>query len=91
VTDGPTPKIAGDSWRDVVADAHEVETHWREAHRHLGDAPTGSAEAARLRVEMQQLRDEYARLIGEARRHGRELAQTLMSSPRSDAPGPRDA
>jgi hypothetical protein len=90
VTDEPTPQIAGDSWRDVVANAQEVEIHWREAHHHLGDAPTGSAEAARLRTEMQQLRDEYARLIEEARRHGRELALTLTSSPRTEAPGFRD-
>lgn len=29
----------------------EVKTHWREAQYHLGDAPTGSLEAARLRAE----------------------------------------
>jgi hypothetical protein len=91
VTDERTPQIAGGGWRDVVADAREVEVHWREAHYHLGDAPTGSDEATRLRAEMQRLRDEYARLIEEARRHGRELALTLMSSPDNDAPDHGDA
>ncbi len=91
VTDKPTQYIAGDTWRDVVADAREVEVHWREAHYHLGDAPKGSEEAARLRAEMQDLRDEYARLIEEARRHGRELAAALLSVPDIDAPGVREA
>lgn len=91
VTEERTAQIAGGSWRDVVADAQEVEVHWREAQYHLGDVPTGSDEAARLRAEMQRLRDEYARLIEEARRHGRELAYTLKSSPYSVAPGLRDA
>jgi hypothetical protein len=91
VTDNPTPQIARNGWRDVVADAREVEAYWREAHYHLGDTPTGSVEAARLRAEMQQLREEYARLIEEARRHGRELAYGVMSSPRRVAPGLRDA
>jgi hypothetical protein len=74
VTDERTPLMAGGSWRDVVADAREVEIHWREAQYHLGDVAKCSEEAARLRAEMQRLRDEYARLIEEARRHGRELA-----------------
>jgi hypothetical protein len=91
VTDERIQEMARNCWRDVVADAQEVEVHWREAQYHLGGAPTGSAEAARLRAEMQQLRDEYARLIEEARRHGRELALTLMSSPHSGAPGLPDA
>jgi hypothetical protein len=91
LTDEPTPKLAGETWRDVVADAQEVEVHWREAHYHLGEAPTGSAEAARLHAEMQRLRDEYARLIEEARRHGRESALVLLSSSFGDAQGFRDS
>ena len=91
VADEPTQTFPSNAWRDAVTDAREVELHWREAQYHLADAPTGSAEAARLRVEMQQLRDEYARLIEEARRHGRELAETLLSAPESDAAGIRDA
>ena len=90
MTDEPK-KISRDIWQDAVADAREVEMHWREAQYHLGDAPTGSEEAMRLRDEMQRLRDEYARLIEEARRYGRELAGTLLSSPQSDPPGLRDA
>ena len=91
MTDEPTPRIARDGWRDVVADAQEVEVHWREVQYHLGAAPGGSAEAARLRAEMQQLRDEYARLIEEARRHGRAFARTVISVPDADAPGVLDA
>ena len=91
VTDEPTKTFPGNEWRDAVTDAREVEIHWREAQYHLGDATTGSAEAARLRAEMQELRDEYARLFEEARRHGRELAGTQLSSPQSDPRGPRDA
>jgi hypothetical protein len=86
MTDEQTPTITSDGWRDLVADAQEVEVHWQETRYHLGEAPTDSAEAARLRAEMQQLRDEYARLIEEARRHGRELALALLSSP-GDAQG----
>ena len=85
VADEPTKTIPSNEWRDAVTDAREVELHWREAQYHLGDAPTGSAEATRLRIEMQKLRDEYARLIEEARRHGRELAGTLLSSPQSES------
>ena len=91
VTDEPTKTFPDNRWRDAVTDAREVEIHWREAQYHLGDAPAGSAEATRLRVEMQQLRDEYARLMEEARRHGRELAGTLLSSPQSDSKDLRDA
>lgn len=87
----PNPELAGGNWRDVVADAREVEVHWREAQYHLGVAVTGSAEAALLRAEMQQLRDEYARLIEEARKHGREFARTLTWSRGSDMWGPRDS
>ena len=85
MTDERTQRMAGDTWRDVVADAREVEVHWREAHYHLGDAPRGSDEAARLRAEMQALRDEYARLIEEARSHGRELAASVLPAPATRA------
>ncbi len=60
------------SLRDVQADAREVVLHWREAYAHLRGVPSDGAEAKGLRTEMQQLRDEYARLIEEARHYGRE-------------------
>ena len=91
VTDESIQTFPGNRWRDAVTDAREVELHWREAQYHLGDAPTDSAEAARLRVEMQQLQDEYARLFEEARRHGRELASARLSLPQSGLTDLRDA
>jgi hypothetical protein len=51
VTDERIQEMARNCWRDVVADAQEVEVHWREAQYQLGGAPTGSAAAERLRAE----------------------------------------
>lgn len=73
MTDEPTTKTLSNGWREIVADAHQVEIHWCEAQDHLDAAPTNSAEAARLRTEIRQLQDEYARLIREVRRNGRPL------------------
>lgn len=85
MTDEPTTETVAESWRDVVSDAREVVIHWREARYHLDVVPSSSAEAARLRAEMQELRDEYARLIEEARRYGRELAVSPLPSTHGDA------
>ena len=63
------------SFRDVLADAREVVLHWREAYAHLRAVPSDGAEAKGLRTEMQLLRDEYARLIEEARHYARERSQ----------------
>jgi hypothetical protein len=85
LTDETTTETVAEPWRGVVSDAREVVTHWREVLYHLDVAPVSSAEAARLRAEMQELREEYARLIAEARRYGRELAGSPPPSTRGDA------
>ena len=90
MTDEPIARIARDSWREAAADAREVEIHWREAHNHAGDAPTGSGEAARLRAEMQGLQEEYVRLIEEARTHGRWAVLRPLPAILADAPIHRD-
>ena len=61
--------------RDVAADAQEVVLHWDEANYHLNVVPSDSSEAAQLRVEMERLRDEYARLIEEARKNARDYPE----------------
>ena len=68
------------SLRDVQADAREVVLHGREAYAQLREVPSDGAEAKGLRTEMQQLRDEYARLIEEARHYGRERYERAASS-----------
>ena len=88
MTDNTTARNSGESWREVAADALEVEIHWREAHHHLGDTAADSCEAGRLRAEMQALQEEYVRLIEEARRHGRGAALTLLSPMPGDAASP---
>ena len=67
------PNVPG--LHDVLADAREVVLHWREAYAHLRVVPSDGAEAKGLRTEMQLLRDEYARLIEEARHFGRERVE----------------
>ena len=68
MTDERTSTKRASSLREVMADAQEVALHWRAAHADLLDVASGDAEADRLRIEMQHLRAEYARLIEEARR-----------------------
>lgn len=57
-------------WREVMAHSREVVLHWRAAQADLKEVPPGGDEASRLRAEMRQLREEYARLIEEARNVG---------------------
>lgn len=78
MTDEPIATIVGAKWHDVLADAREVVVHWREVQHHLTDVPSSSAEAALLRAEMQQLREEYARLIAEARWYGQYVGLSLV-------------
>ena len=54
---GTTINEMGDPARDV----HTVLAEWRDAERHLGEALPGSPEAARLRAEIEMLREEYRR------------------------------
>ena len=89
-TDDPTAKLAGNEWREAVADAREVEIDWREARYHLDETLPGSDEATRLRAEMQRLREEYARLIEEARSYARELVAPGLIGLHRD-PNQRDA
>ncbi len=44
---------------------------WRDVERRLEAAERDSAEAESLQLEAARLRDEYTRLIEEARRHHR--------------------
>jgi hypothetical protein len=42
-------------------DVQTVLAEWRDAERHLGDARPGSPEAARIRADIEVLREEYRR------------------------------
>jgi hypothetical protein len=46
---------------DPPRDIQTVLAEWRDTERHLGDALPGSPEAARLRAEIEMLREEYRR------------------------------
>ena len=85
MTDERTTDLRRVTLLDVMADAREVVLHWREAHSTLGEVPSDGAEAARLRIEMALLREEYARLIEEARDCAREGASVVRPAPDRDA------
>ena len=72
-------------WHGILADAREVNLHWREAHAQLGEVAPEAPEATRLRDEMQTLRDEYARLTEEARHVARDFMPIQGSPRRFDA------
>jgi hypothetical protein len=46
---------------------------WRSVERSLSEAAAGSDEAEELQAEARLLRDEYQRLIGEAKAHHRPI------------------
>ena len=48
-------------------DAEQILTDWREVERDLDAVPEGSPESSALRDEAGRLRDEYQRLVEEAR------------------------
>ena len=52
-------------------EAEAVLAMWREIERSLAAAEPGSAEEERLRADATLLRDEYQRLIEQARQHHR--------------------
>ena len=54
---GTTINEMGDPPRNVQT----VLAEWRDAERHLGEALPGTPEAARLRAEIEVLREEYRR------------------------------
>ena len=83
-----TERTIATLWHGILADAREVNLHWREAHAQLGElAPEApeAPEATRLRDEMQALRDEYARLTEEARTVARDLMPVQGFQRRLDA------
>ena len=72
-------------WDGLMADAREINLHRCEVDAHLAEVPPGAREAARLRHEMQALRDEYARLTEEARSVARDSLVVHDSPRRFDA------
>lgn len=54
-------------------EAQAVLGMWREIERSLGAAEPGSTEEDRLRADAALLRDEYQRLIEQAREHHRDV------------------
>ena len=54
-------------------EAEAVLVMWREIERSLAAAEPGSAEEERLLADVVVLRDEYQRLIEQAREHHREV------------------
>ncbi len=53
-------------------EAEVVLAMWREVERDLVRATPGSQEAEALQADAIRLREEYQRLIGEARKHHRD-------------------
>ena len=54
-------------------EAEAVLAMWREIERSLAAAEPGSAEEERLQADAALLRDEYQRLIEQARLHHRDV------------------
>lgn len=80
-----TEDIVATLWPGLMADAREINLHRCEVHAHLDEVPPGAREAARLRHEMDALRDEYARLTEEARSVARDFLAVHGSPRRFDA------
>jgi hypothetical protein len=55
------PNTTIDEMASSTRELHAVLAEWRDAERHLGEVEAGSAEAVRLRAEIDLLRDEYRR------------------------------
>ena len=80
-----TVDILATLWDGLMADARQINMHRCEVDAHFAEVPPGAREAARLRHEMQALRDEYARLTEEARSVARDFLAVQGSQRRFDA------
>jgi hypothetical protein len=65
-------------------EAEVVLAMWRELQDELRFAPDGSEAAATMTVALGRLREEYERLIEQARKHGRPEPEP---PPWQDSPG----
>jgi hypothetical protein len=55
------PETTIDEMGDAPRDVHTILADWRDVERRLGETEAGSADAARLRAEIELLRSEYRR------------------------------